>query len=227
MGSQITSLTIVYPTVYSCTDQKLRVTGLCEGNSPLTGEFPAQRASSAENVSIWWRHHDIPFVRAAMSNASFTSHSRTPYGLFTGCSRAVLNKNRTSTRGSRAAPYEFCLLVRGPYSFNVCLISLRAPYGFRYHKQPVNNPCGDGTGPVRVPYGHRRRPCGIFANSGCAIPLRVRKGAVRHSCVSRTGPARVPLDMKNIEDSRAGPVRCPCGHRTGYPWSPANYSTKP
>ena len=23
-----------------------------------TGEFPAQRASNAENVSIWWRHHD-------------------------------------------------------------------------------------------------------------------------------------------------------------------------
>ena len=38
---------------------KLRVTGLCEGNSPVTGEFPAQRASNAENVSIWWRHHVI------------------------------------------------------------------------------------------------------------------------------------------------------------------------
>ena len=37
---------------------KLRVTGLCEGSSPVTGEFPAQRASNAETVSIWWRHHD-------------------------------------------------------------------------------------------------------------------------------------------------------------------------
>ena len=37
---------------------KLRVIGLCEGNSPGTGEFPAQRASNAENVSIWCRHHD-------------------------------------------------------------------------------------------------------------------------------------------------------------------------
>ena len=37
---------------------KLRVTGLCAGNSPVTGEFPAQMASKAENVSIWWRHHD-------------------------------------------------------------------------------------------------------------------------------------------------------------------------
>ena len=36
---------------------KLRVTGLCTGNSPGTGEFPAQMASYAENVSIWWRLH--------------------------------------------------------------------------------------------------------------------------------------------------------------------------
>ena len=36
---------------------KLCVTGLCVGNSPVTGEFPAQRASNTENVSIWWRHH--------------------------------------------------------------------------------------------------------------------------------------------------------------------------
>ena len=36
---------------------KLRVTGLCEGNPPVTGGFPSQRASNAENVSIWWRHH--------------------------------------------------------------------------------------------------------------------------------------------------------------------------
>ena len=36
---------------------KLRVTDLCAGNSPVTGEFPAQRASNAENIPIWWRHH--------------------------------------------------------------------------------------------------------------------------------------------------------------------------
>ena len=63
IASQITSLTIVYPTVYSDEDQrkhsKLHVTGLCAGNSPVTGEFPAQMASNAENVSIWWRHRDI------------------------------------------------------------------------------------------------------------------------------------------------------------------------
>ena len=61
MASQITSLTIVYSTVYSRRrskkTSKLRVTGLCAGNSPVTGEFPAQRASNAENFRIWRRYH--------------------------------------------------------------------------------------------------------------------------------------------------------------------------
>ena len=36
---------------------KLGITGFCAGNSPVTGELPAQMASNEENVSIWWRHH--------------------------------------------------------------------------------------------------------------------------------------------------------------------------
>ena len=42
MASQITNLTITYSTIYSGADQrkklKLRVTGLCAGNSPVTGD---------------------------------------------------------------------------------------------------------------------------------------------------------------------------------------------
>ena len=97
----------------------------------------------------------------------------------TGCSRAVLYNNRTSTHGARAAPYEFCLPVRGPWSFNACIITLRAPYGFRYCKQPVNSPCGARVGsvwptttPVRdfcqfwfcqLPYVSVRAPYGTLA----------------------------------------------------------------
>ena len=36
---------------------KLRITGLCAGNSPVTGELPTQRASNGENFSIWWCHN--------------------------------------------------------------------------------------------------------------------------------------------------------------------------
>ena len=66
--SQITSLIIVCSTVYSDGDQrkhlKLRVTGLCAGNSPATGEFSAQMASKAEifpfdDVIMSWTNTDI------------------------------------------------------------------------------------------------------------------------------------------------------------------------
>ena len=40
---------------------KLRITGLCAGNSPGTSEFPSQMASNEENVTIWWRHHAMLF----------------------------------------------------------------------------------------------------------------------------------------------------------------------
>ena len=64
MAFQFTSPTIVYSTVYlfrrrSEKSSKLSATGLCEGNSPVTAEFPVQRASNAENVFIWWRHHGL------------------------------------------------------------------------------------------------------------------------------------------------------------------------
>ena len=61
MASQITGAPIVCST--NCSEgrskktAKLRVTGPCEGNSPMTGGFPAQRTSNAENVSTWSRHH--------------------------------------------------------------------------------------------------------------------------------------------------------------------------
>ena len=61
MASQITSLTIVYLTVYSGADQSKHqssaslafVWGIRRG--PVN--FPAQMASNAENIFIWWRHH--------------------------------------------------------------------------------------------------------------------------------------------------------------------------
>ena len=61
MASQITSLMIFSLSRLfrwrSKKTSKLHVTDLCAGNSPVTGEFPTQMASDAENVSIGWRHH--------------------------------------------------------------------------------------------------------------------------------------------------------------------------
>ena len=51
---------------------KLRVTGLCAGNSPGTSEFLAQVASNAENISIWWRHHVTWALKHKKSPATLT-----------------------------------------------------------------------------------------------------------------------------------------------------------
>ena len=56
MAPQITRLNRLFRRGSKKTS-KHRGTGLCVANSQGTGEFPAQRVSYAENVSIWWRHH--------------------------------------------------------------------------------------------------------------------------------------------------------------------------
>ena len=67
---------------------KLRVTGLCVGNSPLTGEFPAQMASYAENVSIWWRHHGVRILWGLKSNFVWENDSM---GLLLGQTNRRIN----------------------------------------------------------------------------------------------------------------------------------------
>ena len=65
MASQITRLTMVYSTVYSDADQRKHQSS---ASLALSGEFTGGRwnprtnrmASNAENVSIWWRHHELP-----------------------------------------------------------------------------------------------------------------------------------------------------------------------
>ena len=58
---------------------KHRVTCLCEGTSPVIGEFPAERASYAQDVSIWLRHivlikwHVCWFLSTAMACTGYTN----------------------------------------------------------------------------------------------------------------------------------------------------------
>ena len=71
VGSQITSLTIVYSTVYSGADQRKHQSSaslaFVWGNSPVTG----QRAGNAEKVSIWWRHHVAEYATGPWNKMSY------------------------------------------------------------------------------------------------------------------------------------------------------------
>ena len=90
IASQITSITIVYSTVYSDVDQRKHqssaslafVRGIHRG--PVN--FPAQMASNAENVFIWWRHHAVmdqrkmlvwPLILCSASNVAGNPFSHT------------------------------------------------------------------------------------------------------------------------------------------------------
>ena len=71
---------------------KLRVTGLCVGNSPGTGKFPAQMASNAENVSIWWRHHVLKRTNAfwwSNINGAYTNCRDDLQGWFYVCAQPM------------------------------------------------------------------------------------------------------------------------------------------
>ena len=95
MASQITSLTIVYSTVYSRSrskkTSKLRVPCLCEGNLPVTGEFPTQRASNAENISIdchefattrtWYRLKNTIISLIIAKRPRYRMHNGIRYGV--------------------------------------------------------------------------------------------------------------------------------------------------
>ena len=66
-ASQIIGVSMVCSTVCSAqikVNMKAPRHWPLQGNSPVTGEFPAQRASNAKTLSIWWRHHETRFCCA-------------------------------------------------------------------------------------------------------------------------------------------------------------------
>ena len=93
MGSQITSLTIVYSTVYSGADkgkhQSTASLAIVRGIHWWLVNSHAQMASNAENVSIWWRHH-----------ACFTYGMWWRYQALATCSLAQLYKTMMTSYGN-------------------------------------------------------------------------------------------------------------------------------
>ena len=81
IASQIAIVSIVFLTVCSGADPRKHqnyasLAGLCEGNPPVTGGIRLQRASNAENVSIWWRHHAL--ITCWRANTAYLCYSNGP-----------------------------------------------------------------------------------------------------------------------------------------------------
>ena len=80
--SQITSLTIIYSTVYSDADQRKHQSSaslafVC-GDFTGTGEFPAQMASHAGNVSIWWQYNCRDVCKISLWSVEYILYQSTP-----------------------------------------------------------------------------------------------------------------------------------------------------
>ena len=114
IASLITSLTIVYSTVYSDADQRKH-----QSSASLafvweftgTGDFPTQMASNAENASIWWRHH-VRYNEGQTSNSQTDSPvhiwpSRISYGISTVSTLAKISR---ATKTFGRWHMLFCLL---------------------------------------------------------------------------------------------------------------------
>ena len=101
---------------------KVHVTGLWEGNPPITGGFPSQRASNTEKVSMWWHHHEIlrnimAFIKVIDSTCCIALHnkeSKLPneprFSLF-GLAKPWFNKNGWIS--SNLMSFHLTLLIRG------------------------------------------------------------------------------------------------------------------
>ena len=77
MASKITSLAIVYLTVYSGADQRKHQSSTSLAFVRRIHRWPVnspeQRASDAENISIWWRHHDTGVMRPCVFGILYRS----------------------------------------------------------------------------------------------------------------------------------------------------------
>ena len=103
IASQMTGVSIVCSTIYSGGYQRKHQSStslaFVMGKPPVTGGYPTQKASNAENVSIWWRHQILGSIVCRV-NQKFG------YGSF----RAAIELELKSKPKSRTIPYAYVLL---------------------------------------------------------------------------------------------------------------------
>ena len=102
MASQITSLMVFYSTqLFIQTQVKGNIKAqrywpVC-GEFTGPGEFPAQRASYEENVSIRWRHHDVKITlhkSSAVANCTFSDR----YFVYAEFEFNLINQKRSTNK---------------------------------------------------------------------------------------------------------------------------------
>ena len=183
---------------------KLCLTGLCVGNSPVTGEFPAQMASNMENVSIWWGHHMLMDL-CKIAVCPMLMHAGHQLGSWTStslicaqfCFSLFWFGYNISSQWIHVIPLRIISL--SPEQRNICHISIS----------------GCNQGPVSVLLG---------VSSGCAQPITGQvtsvtwpvigwaKSELTPSKRQKTGPGhQQPPCWLGYDNSVALIISCSCG----------------
>ena len=103
---------------------------LC-GEFTGTGEFPAQRASYAENVSIWWRHHGMYWRRLISLTSLLSVQRRIQFDnkeitdVLHYCSFVLVTQLKGHDAGSTSVPWGFHVFVL-PYNWTQSILILAA-----------------------------------------------------------------------------------------------------
>ena len=136
---------------------KLRVTGLCEGNPPVTGEFPSQKASNADNVSIWWRHHVFSWILPEWPSFRDVFHQRNHTRLGTRSGISVsMQSGHYGSLFLYIACQELCttsIIIR----YSLIFKSTHAKYLWRNFTTPFSTEIGDMQGKWPLNYTVRAR----------------------------------------------------------------------
>ena len=104
MASQITSLTIAYWTICSYSDQRKQQSSV---SLAFVREFPAQMASYAENVSIWWCHHVLHVNPSGAETINIPAEISQYHGcwcLGDASSQVIFNQNTDYTKEMGPCP---------------------------------------------------------------------------------------------------------------------------
>ena len=72
----------------------------------VTGEFPAQRVSNAENVSIWWRHHVLSCLMISYSMFSHSARDSSSRNSPPACNDGTRPEVLSAISGSISSPLE-------------------------------------------------------------------------------------------------------------------------
>ena len=109
---------------------KSALLALSEGNSPVIGEFPAQRASNAEKASIWWRRHDM-LVTSTGATGIILADQMNPLQRIHHYKIIPSSMESDSNHHLRPVPLKIkCFFYKSvpPYSKGTLLLAVYMPY---------------------------------------------------------------------------------------------------